>query len=103
MERLGQAASAQGTRHMTTTSHTQWGEARRHLREWMLGSAVSQSELARLAGLHRSVIHKFLEKDQPIGEKTATKLYEVLKLNLDTTERQRWIAWLNLDKVSAVL
>lgn len=77
----------------------QWSEARKHLREWLAAHKKSQSELARLAGLNRSVISRFLEKDQPLSTATATKLYNVLKLNMDPLERQHWMEWLSLEEV----
>jgi transcriptional regulator with XRE-family HTH domain len=81
----------------------QWSEARRNLREWMAAHKVSQSEIARLAGLNRSVISRFLEKDQPLSTSTATKLYNALKLNMDPLERQHWMEWLNLEEAKASL
>lgn len=82
---------------------TPWNEARRNLREWIAAHKVSQSEIARLAGLNRSVISRFLEKDQPISTATATKLYNVLKLNMDPLERQHWMEWLNLEEAKSSL
>ena len=81
----------------------QWSEARRNLREWLAAHKKSQSELARLAGLNRSVISRFLEKDQPLSTSTATKLYNVLKLDLDPALRQQWMERLNLEEVKASL
>ncbi len=74
-----------------------------HLRTWLAARALSQSELARLAGLHRSVINRFMEKEQSLNPLSAVRLYGVLKLSLNPLERQHWIEWLGLEGVSSLL
>ena len=84
------------------SSHSQsaqWNEARKGLREWLAEHHKSQSDLARLAGVNRSVISRFLKKDQPLSTDTAAKLYGILKLNPDSALCEQWIEWLNLDEV----
>src|SRR5690242_8958254 len=87
--------------HMPSDTH--WEEARVHLREWMAVHNLSQNRLARLAGLNRSIIHRFLEKDQPLSQESASKLYQTIRLSLDPANRQRWIEWLDLTQVAALL
>src|SRR5205085_2123555 len=83
-----------GTQVMANDDH--WNEARTQLRQWMAAHGLSQNRLARLAGLNRSIIHRFLEKDQPLSQKSAGKLYQTIRLNMDPAERQHWIEWLDL-------
>jgi transcriptional regulator with XRE-family HTH domain len=77
----------------------QWTTARTNLRDWFAAHRTTQSELARLAGVNRSVISRFLEKEQPLSTASAIKLYSVLKLNLDSVERQQWMEWLHLERM----
>ena len=86
-----------------SASDAQWNEARRKLREWLAASKKSQSELARLAGVNRSVVYRFLEKDQPLSTATATKLYNVLKLSPGPAQPHQWIEWLNLSETKTSL
>jgi transcriptional regulator with XRE-family HTH domain len=81
----------------------QWAAARQNLREWLAAHQKSQSELARLAGVNRSVVNRFLEKEQPLSMASAIKLYSVVKLDLDATERRRWVEWLHLEHMLASL
>jgi transcriptional regulator with XRE-family HTH domain len=87
----------------TLPGDTQWTAARRELREWLAAHKQTQSDLARLAGVNRSIINRFLEKEQPLSTDTAIKLYGVIKLNLNTAERQQWMAWLHLEELKATL
>jgi transcriptional regulator with XRE-family HTH domain len=80
-----------------------WSEARKNLREWLMAHKKNQSELARLAGLNRSVVNRFLVRDQPLSASTATKLFSVLKVSMDPVERQQWMEWLNLEETNASL
>ena len=81
----------------------QWTAARQNLREWLAAHKQTQSDLARLAGVNRSVISRFLEKGQPLSTATAIKLYSVLKLSPDPSERQQWREWLHLEEMQASL
>ena len=80
-----------------------WRAARLQLREWLAMHHTTKSELARLAGVNRSVITRFLEKDQPLNPATASKLYRVLGLNSDPVEQQHWVQWLNLEELMGSL
>ena len=81
----------------------QWTTARQNLREWLAAHKQTQSDLARLAGVNRSMISRFLEKGQPLSTATAIKLYSVLKLSPDPSERQQWREWLHLEGLKASL
>jgi transcriptional regulator with XRE-family HTH domain len=63
----------------------------------------SQSDLARLAGVNRSVISRFLEKDQPLSMATAIRLYDALKSSMGPAECQQWVTWLDLEGVEVSL
>lgn len=75
----------------------QWSAARQNLREWLAAHKQTQSELARLAGVNRSVISRFLEKEQPLSTASAVKLYRVVRLPLEIAERRHWMEWLHLE------
>lgn len=81
----------------------QWTAARQNLREWLTAHKQTQSDLARLAGVNRSMISRFLEKGQQLSTATAIKLYGVLKLSPDPSERQQWREWLHLEEMQASL
>ena len=83
----------------STRHDAQWTTARQNLREWLAAHHKSQSELARLAGVNRSVISRFLEKEQPLSTASAVNLYRVVKLTLETAERQQWREWLHLESM----
>jgi plasmid maintenance system antidote protein VapI len=88
----------------TSSPHDEhWRAARLQLREWLAMHHTTKSELARLAGVNRSVITRFLEKDQPLNPATASKLYRVLGLNSDPVEQQHWVQWLNLEDMKGLL
>lgn len=87
----------------STRRDAQWTAARQNLREWLAAHHKSQNELARLAGVNRSVISRFLEKEQPLSTTSAVNLYRVVKLTLETEERRHWIEWLHLENMQASL
>jgi transcriptional regulator with XRE-family HTH domain len=80
-----------------------WEAARAHLGAWMLAHGQNQNQLARQAGLNRSIIHRFLEKGQPLSSESASKIYRVVSVHAGLVERDEWLQQLHLSEVAFTL
>lgn len=74
---------------------TNQAEARVILQNWLVANKVKQSQLAREAEIHRSIISRFL-KGRNLDADSARKLYKVLEKSMSPVDRRTFLKALGL-------